>query len=303
MRPRLSFRFRLLPALLAAGLAASLALPPAFAESYTRGDYFCDDFQEAKKDYQSDPTGGYAVAYALCLLARNKGDDVTALNILDSEIKKGRVDAARDKAVYIATGGTMEQKKLDDRKYNKALQAYKQVLHLINIKKNYPKGFEGTEETEQHELEAYFYVTWISYKKYLAGLDGSDNNYLLQSPTYKEREAKKKAKEKKPLKLYPEYSPFTMDTLKKTRDHAKTCVNLPKKHYYNPDRHYKTILWCRLMVKITKQLLPLEEERLDLLENPSCAKDIEQCSEYKEVLFQKIFPLIEERNREDHKIW
>ena len=44
MRPHPFRRARLLPALLAAGLAASLATPPAFANSYKRGDFFCDDF-------------------------------------------------------------------------------------------------------------------------------------------------------------------------------------------------------------------------------------------------------------------
>ena len=80
MRLRSFFRFRLLPALLAASLAASLALPPAFANSYKRGDHTCTDFQKAEKKYQSDPTEGYAVAYAFCLLARG-GEDVKALNI------------------------------------------------------------------------------------------------------------------------------------------------------------------------------------------------------------------------------
>ena len=55
MRPRPSFRSRLLPALLAAGLAASLAPSPAFANSYKRGDYTCTDFQKYEKIYRADP--------------------------------------------------------------------------------------------------------------------------------------------------------------------------------------------------------------------------------------------------------
>ena len=140
MRPRPSFRFRLLPALLAAGLAAALAPSPAFANSYKRGGYTCSDFQKAEKRYQSKPTGGTAVAYARCLLTRG-GEDVRALTILDSEIAKGHVSAAGDKALYIATGGTFIGNNLDERYYNEALQAYGQVLLLINLKPDYPKVF------------------------------------------------------------------------------------------------------------------------------------------------------------------
>ena len=47
MRLHPLFRVRLLPALLAAGLAAPLATPPAFANSYKRGHTSCTDFQKA----------------------------------------------------------------------------------------------------------------------------------------------------------------------------------------------------------------------------------------------------------------
>ena len=70
MRPRPFTRSRLLPALLAAGLAASLAAPPAFGNSYTRGDAQCTDFQKYEKGYQKNPYGGYALDYARCLFAR-----------------------------------------------------------------------------------------------------------------------------------------------------------------------------------------------------------------------------------------
>ena len=219
MRPRPSFRFRLLPALLAAGLAASLAPSPAFANSYKRGDYTCTDFQKSEKIYRSDPTKGYAVGYARCLIARGK-DDIRALTILDAEIRNGYVSAARDKAVYVATGGTMEMTKLDDRYYNEGLRAYEQVLFLINSKPDYPKGFRITAGVEQHELEAYYYLVHISYTKSLYGMKGIHNVHLLQSPTYKGT---------RDLKFYPKYNPYTLDSLDKTIEYAGRCANLPKK--------------------------------------------------------------------------
>ena len=293
MRPRPSFRFRLLPALLAAGLAAALAPSPAFANSYKRGDYSCPDFQKYEKTYRSDPTGGDAVAYALCLIARGK-DDVRALTILEAEIGNGRVDAARDKAVYETTGGTMEMTKLDDRKYNEGLQAYEQVLFLINSKPDYPKGFRSTERVEQHELEAYYYLVRISYFKSMKGILSIHNTHLLQSSTYKG---------KRDLKLYPKYSPYTLDSLDRTFQYAGRCANLPQKNYFQPLKYHKTIAYCRLMKDYSKQLRELEEDRLTLLNGKACARDIEQCSGYKDVVHSKIIPLKKITEQEINKIW
>ena len=295
MRPRPSFRFRLLPALLAAGLAASLAPSPAFANSYKRGDFFCDDFQIAEKDYrQVKSTGGYAVAYALCLIARNRGDDVKALAILDSEITKGHVSAARDKAVYITTGGTMNQRKLDDRYYNEALQAYAKVLLLINLKPDYPEDFLFTELKEQHELEAYFYLVYISYFKFLAGFNGTHNAHLLQSPTYKGD---------RNLKLHSKYQPYTLDSLEKTIEHARRCTSLPRKNHFKSLRYKQTTTYCRVMKEYTKQFYPLEKERLTLLNNQSCARDVEQCTKYQDLMYKKIIPFGEKKEKEANSAW
>ena len=289
MRPRPSFRFRLLPALLAAGLAAALAPSPAFANSYKRGGYTCSDFQKAEKYYQLKPSGGYAVAYALCLLARNQGDDVKALNILDSEIAKGHVAAARDKALYIATGGTFIGNNLDERYYNEALKAYAKVLLLINIKPDYPEGFLFTELKEQHELGAYFYMVYISYFKFLAGLNGTHNAYLLQSPTYKGD---------RNLEIHSKYQPYTLDSLEKTIEHAGRCANLPRKQHFKYIRYKKTISYCRVMKEYAKQLYPLEKERLTLLNNQSCARDVEQCAKYQDLMYKKIIPFGEKKEKE-----
>ena len=78
----------------------------------------------------------------------------------------------------------MIQNKLDDRNYNEALQAYGKVLLLINLRPDYPEGFEITEEAEQHELETYLHLAIISYFKSMDGMLGIHNAHLLQSPTY-----------------------------------------------------------------------------------------------------------------------
>ena len=294
MRPRPSFRFRLLPALLAAGLAAALAPSPAFANSYKRGGYTCSDFQKAEKYYQLKPSGGYAVAYARCLLARNQGEDVKALNILDSEIAKGHVSAARDKALYIATGGTFIGNNLDERYYNEALQAYAKVLLLINIKPDYPEGFLFTELKEQHELEAYYYLVRISYMKFIAGLNGTENALFLQSASYNGD---------RNLKLYPQYRPYTVDSLEKTMEHASICSNLPKKPYHKPLLYKKTMIYCRVMKEYAKQLLPLERGRLTILNNRACISDIKACSDYQNLIQNEIDPFITKKEKEANDAW
>ena len=297
MRPRPFFRFRLLPALLAACFALPLAMapaaPPAFANSYKRGHYSCSDFQRAEKHYQLKPSGGTAVAYALCLLTRG-GEDVRALNILDSEIAKGHVSAAWDKAFYIATGGTFISNELDERNYNEAYQAYAKVLLLINLKPDYPKGFIITEKEEQHELGAYFYLIYISYFKFLAGLNGAENALLLQSPTYKGD---------RNLKLYSKYQPYTIDSSEKTIEHAGRCASLPRKFYFKSLLYKKTMIYCRVMKEYAIQLLPLEKERLTILNNKACTRDIKTCSEYQNLIQNIIDPFVTKKEKEANDAW
>ena len=73
-------------------------LSVADAYDYRKGTLVCNDFQrsvELYKAYELDPSmEGYGNAYALCLLARDAGDDVTALNILEAHAAKGNVAAA-----------------------------------------------------------------------------------------------------------------------------------------------------------------------------------------------------------------
>lgn len=271
-------------------------LPFSFANSYVRGDIYCEDFQKAKNNYENvKSTGGYAVTYAGCLLARGKKDDVRALTILEVEAdRRQRVPAAQLLALYTATGGTMEHDRLDKDNYNEAFQAYGAVIHLIEQHPNYPKGFEITEANQQHELEAYYYLVQISYEMFFKGLNGSYHAYLLQSPTYDGDRG---------LSLYPQYSPYTVASLKQTRDNADICTDLPKKAHFQPLLYKRTIRYCEMMGQIARRYLVLEEERLALLNNESCARDVELCSEYQELVFNEMVPLNIARKAKSTKIW
>lgn len=259
---------------------------------YKRGNLTCTDFKDAEEKYESDPTGGYADAYALCLLARGD-DDLRAVSILEDEIRsRNNVASADLLALYIATGGTMQQYQLDKNNYNEAFHAYAQTLHLINHQLDYPKGFVITEEAEQHELTAYRYMVYISYKKYVTAADSSHNIYLLQSPTYQgDRD----------LDIYPQYE--ILDSLQQTIEIAGICANLPLKHHFQPKRYRQTIEYCQVIKRFAGELLVLETKLLTLLNDEECAQDIEQCSEYDEIAMKEIYPLIEKSYSESDRIW
>ena len=240
------------------GFLFLLYLPLSFANSYKRGNLICKDFQNSERNYKSDPTDGYAGAYAHCLLARG-GEDLRAISILEAEISlRNNVSSAFLLALYIATGGTMKQYQLDTDNYNEALQAYAQTLHLINHQSDYPKGFVITEEAEQHELTAHYYMVYISYNKFIDGLKGSTNAHLLQSPSYQGNRNRE---------LYPQYSPYTLDSLQQTIENATICSRLPQKAHFQPKLYRQTIEYCSVTKRIAEEFLVLEQKRLNLFKS------------------------------------
>ena len=272
-----------------------LYLPFSFANTYNRGKLECEDFQKSEKLYNSepDPNRNYATGYALCILARG-GEDLRAISLLEREAhQRNNVSAAHLLAFYLKSGGQMNAH-IESNNLNKALQAYAKVLHLINIQPDYPEGFVITEINEQHELNSYLSLADISFEKYITGLSGSDNAHLLQSPTYEgDRD----------LDLHSEQSPYTLDSLEQTIEKAEICANLPKKAHFQSLYYSQVTEYCAIIKRISAELLPLERERLTLLQDQSCAQDIEQCSEYQEVFFKKIKPLIQEYYKELARIF
>ena len=262
-------------------------------DNYKKGDLICNDFQNSERNYKSDPTGGYATDYAWCLIVRG-GEDLRAISILEDERDVNNVGAAHLLALYIATGGTMKHYQLDKNNYDKAFHAYAQTLHLINHQPDYPEGFWFSEDGWQHELTAYRYMVYISYNRYIDGLNASTNSRLLQSPTYQGNRDKE---------YYPQYSPYTLNSLAQTIEQAGICANLPLKPHFQPKRYRQTIEYCRVSKRIAEELSILEGERLTLLNDENCARDINKCSEYDKLLLQGIKPLAKEQQSESSRIW
>ena len=167
------------------------------------------------------------IGYAHCLLA--KGEDNKALSLLHNIANQhNHVAATFMLANYIGSGGTFDDT-VDKDSIDKTIEAYQRVLLYINSDPNYPrKGNTLYERERQMELTSIFRVPLWYYQKFMSGTDGSDNNYLLRSSSYTGN---------RDLNTYSEYSPYTMDSLRKTIQFANHCLVLPQKRHFKSDSY------------------------------------------------------------------
>ena len=288
-----------LTGLAAAALATAGILPAAVATYYERGFFRCSDFEDTAGLYKTTPTASdYAVDYASCLLARNAGDDVRALNMLEVEAEKGDEGAAYLLALYIATNGAENGKKWDRNSYKEAFHAFGRVIHLINLQQDsYPEGMAHAEYKNQYELHAYYYLVLFAYCQFSNGLNTSHKSHLIRSPSYTGN------KEELKLKLYPQYRPYILHNLQLTIQNAETCAKLPMKDHFEKLLYLQTVHYCNTMRDYAQKFLPLKKERQAFLEDESCARDVEVCSRYREVVYDRMTPLASERRKEVEKIW
>lgn len=264
-----------------------------FADRYTRGLYQCDSFSEAKKLYEDYPRNvNSRMGYAHCLLT--KGEDEEGLRILNQVVDQhNEVKAAFILAAYIETGGTFENA-IDKKNINEAISAYQRVLRLIALDPEYPfKGNMLYEAHSQMELSSFYNIPLLFDLKYSEGANGSENSYLLKSPSYKGR---------RDLNTYPEYRPYTIDSLRKTIEHSDRCLSLPKKRHFNREKYTKVTTACQVMKKYALATIPLEQRRLELLAVKSCSRDILQCPEYDKVANEMV-ALIKQSDAEMTRIW
>ena len=262
----------------AAALACLLltAASPAFANSYSRGNWDCGDFSSVEERYRSEPEDiNLQIGYAGCLITR--GDDSQGLtilhNIVDNRTERARVKAAWMVANYVDSGGTFEDT-IDENSINEAIEAYGKVVFFIDLDPRYPDGNELYEEESQIELKSHYRLPLLYFEKFKKGAKGTDNVRLLNSPSYNGESN---------LRTYPEYNPYTIDSLNKIIKFSDVCLALPRKRHFNPITYVKTIAECRVLKEAATAILPLERERLALLNTDSCSYDLPQCSEHQEV--------------------
>ena len=249
----------------------------AFANSYSRGILECTNFNRTEQRYRSDPENiDRRMAYALCLLTR--GDDSQGMailhNIVDNSTEPERVNAAWMVANYISTGGTFEDT-TDKNNIIEAIEAYKRIVFFISLDPYYPeKGNSLYEEESQMELRTNYRIPMLYFDKFRSGAQGTVNMHRLRSPSYEgDRD----------LNTYPKYSPYTIDSLEQMIEFADQCLALPPKRHFQSEVYKDIKAACRVFKEAATALLPLEQERLVLLDTDSCSGDLPQCSEHQEI--------------------
>ena len=242
----------------------------------SRGNWICGDFKDAEQDYRVDPENIYnRIGYAHCLIVKGKDSEGLAIlhNIVDHSTHPARVKAAWMLANYISTGGTFEDT-IDKDNINEAIEAYGRVIFFISLDPNYPQKTSLYEEEAQIELTSHYRLPLLYSEKFKKGATGTDNMHLLSSPSYNgDRD----------LKTYPEYSPYTIDSLQKAIEFADQCLALPLKRHFQSSSYRNYIAGCRVLKEAAQDSLPLERQRLVLLDTDSCSNDLPQCLEYQEI--------------------
>ena len=279
----------------------------AFANRYSGGGYLCKGFKEAKRLHETYPDGvHFAMGYGKCLLLKGgKDNEDEGLSILrNMRDRYNQVRAAFILADHERTGGTFEKR--DENNINEAIDAYFKVLALIRLNPYYPNPnpnipisksnvFNDDYEAEmQMELRAHHFVPSLYFDKLLKGATGTDNIHLLRSPSYEGR---------RDLNTYPDYAPYTTDSLERMSEYADRCLALPPKEHFISDKYYRDYLnICQIYKDTAEELLPLEHQRLVLLLIESCSSDLPKCEAYR-VLKAEIVSIIKQSTSEVNGIF
>ena len=261
--------------------ALGLANFQAFAQvSYKRENFGCSNFVGMERLHKIRPESlAYTMGYAKCLLhKRDKGDNaIIALDYMRYlRDHHGFIPAAYGVALYAHTGGKFDRN-LDFNEVHQSIEDYHKLLSLINSDNRYPNnGFRYYEVEDQMELRAYYNLPFLYRSKFWNGIAETHYARLLEYPSYTSDMY---------LFPYPEYSPYTLDSLDRVVHYGRECQSLPKKQHFNAI-HYKAFTeGCRLYVELARTLKPLDEKRLSILNRESC-QDLnpDTCPEYYEVL-------------------
>ena len=217
----------------------------------------------------------------------NKRDDTQGMYILhsivDNNTHPARVKAAWMIANYLSTGGTFKDTVGRDN-IIKAIKAYKRVIFFINLDPDYPDGNDIYEEKSQIELKTHYRLPQMYFEKFRYGAIGIHNMHKLRSPSYSGNGG---------LNTYPKYNPYTIDSLEQTVVLANQCLTLPFKRHFKSEQYKNTTAGCRILKEAAQTLLPLEHDRLALLNTHSCSDDLVQCDEYEEILKDEIVPIVQ----------
>ena len=296
------FRSIFLLSLLAFSLWAPVDFVWGTRYDSSRDRNYCteDNFKYFEEAYHREPENpDYQVGYGICRVI-HAGDDPSLRELYDHEalailyraveVHKN-IRAASFIANYIQTGGDLNFFSTDFNKLNEAIAAHQHVLFLIDRDTSFPeRGQIYNEEEYKIELISNHALPLLYYYKFTAGAHGLYIQRHLQSPIYKRSKEElfsqfpfyKEYMDSTKTNTYPDYSPYTLDSLSRTVKFANQCINLPQKYYFDTVDYtvYKDA--CRILKIIALELQPLQEQRLSILNQEFC-EDILDCPEYHEL--------------------
>ena len=270
------------------------SIPVALSDNYYRGGYSCEGFREMERLYRSDPESIHLrMGYARCLLV--KGEDTEGLSILHNIADQhNQVRAAFIIAEYTKSGGKFTID-IDENNINEAIDAFGRVIFLINLDPRYPHNENSIyEESRQMELSSHYQIPRLYWNKFKYGAQGTDNIHLMTSPSYDGN---------RNLSTYPDYAPYTIDSLNNVVKFSDICTSLPYKLYHKKDYHDEHTKACSILKEGAIDLLPLEEKRLVLLATESCSSDLNKCKEYQRLKREEMIPIIRRTTDRIKEIW
>ena len=248
-----------------------------WTEIYKRGMQSCT-FETAEKYYRQDPEDlSYQVLYASCLII--KGDDSTGLPMLyHLADQTDSVTANLFLADYLSTDGRFENP-LTKTNLDEAINYYYRTQAIISLIPTYPEpDYFFHERNHQMHLRSSYSVPHLYLARYKLGAGGDYRVHQLQDPDYDGDRNKD---------TFPKYNGFMRDSLNQGLREARECRDLPQRYYHNPDHYKANIESCALMVDLFQALIPLEEQRQEILlgcrdENDIVQMEREDCPKYYE---------------------
>jgi len=251
------------------------------------------------RSYKQDPDDlGNRVAYAFCLIVRNRGDDEARglselYHLADHESSS---TASFYLADYLETDGEFGSRPNTRKNLDQAIRRYLRALAIIDLIPDYPfPDYIFHEAGSQIHLYSFKRVPYLYLEKYKFGAVGDYRIHQLQSPEYDGPRDKER---------YPEYNGLMWDSLEKGLFHAEQCLVLQQRHHFDPNLYGKAMKTCPLYADLFRTLMPLEEKRSALLIEPRCYENLTRANypEYWETHL-KINSLIVEKSKQAYNIY
>ena len=240
----------------------------SWANEYRRGNQVCTDLSEKYyKEDSEDISNQYM--HASCLVI--KGQDAAGLpRIYHLSDHNSHIPASLFLGNYLGSDGQFNTY-LTETKIDEAIKYYFRTLALIDLNPGYPRRMDLDifEYDFQAELKSAYQLPILYLHKYRLGVMNDSCIKALQYG-YKGE-----------CPTHHGYESTTRHSLNEALIYARECASLPKKKHFRADYYQAVIKSCGYLEELVLDLIPLEEERLQLLLREDC-KDPLNCEDYME---------------------